>query len=202
MARQRELLQISCQHHQIKLTESLLKHIGNLKTGSFVKQEEHEAPHIKEEDLVETTVPGGESENSLDSVRDLTTQRLTAAAGEIFTEFERTILQYKEEVERQRRLLEIISNPQIRLHRTELPQHHDCTEEQLLKLEINYCLQQEESEPPQIKEEREEPELLQVKEEQEELGLLQPKEDQEERKLYSLRSTRNLIPTRRESGSY
>uniref|UniRef100_A0A672HR45 C2H2-type domain-containing protein n=1 Tax=Salarias fasciatus TaxID=181472 RepID=A0A672HR45_SALFA len=65
----------------------------------------------------------------------------------------------------------------------ELQQHHDCREEQLFKQETHCCLEQEEPEPPQIKEEpeeQEEPEPPQVKEEPEEPGLLHFKEEQED----------------------
>uniref|UniRef100_A0A672HQ48 C2H2-type domain-containing protein n=1 Tax=Salarias fasciatus TaxID=181472 RepID=A0A672HQ48_SALFA len=57
-----------------------------------------------------------------------------------------------------------------------LQQHHDCREEQLFKQETHCCLEQEEPEPPQVKEEpeeQEEPEPPQIKEEPEEPGLLQ-----------------------------
>ncbi|XP_029954883.1 gastrula zinc finger protein XlCGF57.1-like isoform X2 [Salarias fasciatus] len=136
--------------------ESPQQHIVEQKTISSLKQEEHEAPHIKEEeDPVEASVPDGERENSLHSVRDSTTQRLTAAAVEIFTLFQQTIVQYKEEIDRQRRLLEITWNPQIQLHRTGRPQHRDCRKKQLFKQEKNDCLKQEEPEPQQIEEHEE-----------------------------------------------
>ncbi|XP_026005038.1 zinc finger protein with KRAB and SCAN domains 8-like [Astatotilapia calliptera] len=57
--------------------------------------------------------------------------RLTAAAEEIFLEFEKTIVQYEEVIDRQRRLLEITWKPQIKLHRIGLPQHHDSNREKL-----------------------------------------------------------------------
>ncbi|XP_029974793.1 zinc finger protein 774-like [Salarias fasciatus] len=89
-------------------------------------------------------------------------------------------------------MLEINWNPQIKLTRTELPQHHDHSEEQLFKQETNNCGGQEELEPPQIKgepeetgllqfkEEQVEPEPPQIKEEPQETGLLQFKGEQEE----------------------
>ncbi|XP_029974657.1 zinc finger protein 75A-like [Salarias fasciatus] len=172
--------------------ESPQRHTGTQKTSSSLEQDEHEAPHIKEEeDLVEVTVTDGERDNSHNSVRDLTTQRLTAAAVEIFAMVEQTVVQYEEEIDRQRRLLEIDWNPQIKLHRTELLQSRDSREEQLFKEETNYCLVQRQSESPSIREKQEEPGLLQPKVEQEELeppqiqdlkeaGLLQIKEEEEE----------------------
>ncbi|XP_029974665.1 zinc finger protein 436-like [Salarias fasciatus] len=107
---------------------------------------------------------------SVQALREFIDQRLTAAAGEIFTVFEQTIVQFEEEIYRQRRLLEINWKPQIKLHRTvppDLPQHHDSREESLFKEETNHC-NHEEPEPPQIKEEPEEAGLLQFQEDQEE----------------------------------
>ncbi|XP_060947147.1 zinc finger protein 845-like [Limanda limanda] len=86
----------------------------------------------------------------------------TAAAEMIFTVFEKTIVQYEEEVDRQRRLLESVLKPEIKLHRIELPQQHVfkeeevLTDQQLCHQERNSSLDQEEQEPPQIKEEQEE----------------------------------------------
>ncbi|XP_029974780.1 zinc finger protein 34-like [Salarias fasciatus] len=105
---------------------------------------------------------------SVQVLREFINQRLTAAAGEIFTVFQQTIVQYEEEIDRQRRLLEISYQPRIKLHRAEFPQHHDHSEEQPFKQETNDCGDQEEPESPQIKEEPEEPGLLQFKEKQEE----------------------------------
>ena len=45
-------------------------------------------------------------------------QRLTAAAEEIFELFERTIAEYEEELCRQRKLLDAVTEPQVQLHRT------------------------------------------------------------------------------------
>uniref|UniRef100_A0A672HR04 C2H2-type domain-containing protein n=1 Tax=Salarias fasciatus TaxID=181472 RepID=A0A672HR04_SALFA len=154
--------------------ESPQQHIGEQKSSSSVEQEEHEAPHIKE-----ASVPDGEGDDSHHSERDWSSQRLTAAAVEICTLFEQAIVRSQEEVERQHRLLETIWKPQIKLHRAELQQHHDCREEQLFKQETHCCLEQEEPEPPQVKEEPEEPGLLRFKEEQEDSEPPQT-EDQEE----------------------
>ncbi|XP_029974392.1 zinc finger protein with KRAB and SCAN domains 1-like [Salarias fasciatus] len=102
---------------------------------------------------------------SVQALREFINERLAAAALEIFTVFEQTIVQYGEEIGRQRNLLQNNREPEIK---TELPQHRDWREEQLFKQETTYCLQQEEPEPRLIKEEQEEPELLQFKEHQEE----------------------------------
>ncbi|XP_035999508.1 uncharacterized protein LOC110368458 isoform X3 [Fundulus heteroclitus] len=55
--------------------------------------------------------------SSSQSLREFIRERLTAAAEEIFTEFDKTIVHYEEELDRQRRLLEICYKPQINLQR-------------------------------------------------------------------------------------
>ncbi|XP_032365562.1 uncharacterized protein LOC116681743 [Etheostoma spectabile] len=99
-------------------------------------------------------------------LRGLVEQRLTAAAEEIFGLFERTIAEYEEELcrskeenERQRKRLDAVFSPQLRLHRAELPQQHVCKEEEVLSdqqlcIQVrNSSLDQKDPEPPQIKEE-------------------------------------------------
>ncbi|XP_044233115.1 zinc finger protein 271-like isoform X8 [Thunnus albacares] len=81
--------------------------------------------------------------SSVECLREFINERLTAAAEEIFGVFQKTIVEYEEEINRQRRLLDIVWKPEIKLYRTELPQHHVCKEEEV-------------PEPPQIKEEQEE----------------------------------------------
>ncbi|XP_039858406.1 golgin subfamily A member 6-like protein 22 [Simochromis diagramma] len=95
-------------------------------------------------------------------LREFINERLTAAAEQIFLEFEKTIVQYEEEIDRQRRLLDITWKPQIKLHRTDDPQQHVSREEEVLP-EQQLC-GQEDPEPPQIKEEQEGEQLV-VKEE-------------------------------------
>ncbi|CAK6950833.1 gastrula zinc finger protein XlCGF57.1-like [Scomber scombrus] len=105
--------------------------------------------------------------SSVQHLRELMNERLTAAAEEIFRVFHKTIIEYEEEIDRQRRLLDIVWKPEINLHRIELPQQHVCKEEeeevlndqQLCNQERNSSLDQEDPEPPQIKEEEEEEEL-------------------------------------------
>ncbi|XP_014185557.2 zinc finger and SCAN domain-containing protein 31 [Haplochromis burtoni] len=108
-------------------------------------------------------------------LREFINERLTAAAEQIFLEFEKTIVQYEEEIDRQRRLLDITWKPQIKLHRTDVPQQPVCKEEeevlpeqQLWNQERSSSLDQEEPEAPQIKEEQEE---LCSSQEGEQLGL-------------------------------
>ena len=55
--------------------------------------------------------------SSSESLRELIIERLTAAAEEIFGLFERTVVQYEKEIDRQRRLLDITWKPEIKLHR-------------------------------------------------------------------------------------
>ncbi|KAM4551898.1 uncharacterized protein PAE49_015495 [Odontesthes bonariensis] len=100
--------------------------------------------------------------SSVQHLREFISQRLTAAAEEILSEFEKTIVQYEEEIDRQRGLLDISWKPQIKLHTAELSQQDVCKEEnvlaerQLCDQESNSSVDQEEPEPPQIKEEQDE----------------------------------------------
>ncbi|XP_026230669.1 zinc finger protein 239-like isoform X3 [Anabas testudineus] len=100
--------------------------------------------------------------SSVVPLREFVTERLTAAAEEIFRVFEKTIVEYEEEIDRQRRLLEIVWKPEIKLHRIELPLKRVCKKEEVLT-EQEFCdqdsnsgLDQEDPDPPQIKEEQEE----------------------------------------------
>ncbi|KAM9839023.1 uncharacterized protein ACBR49_017684 [Aulostomus maculatus] len=101
-------------------------------------------------------------------LRALVKQRLTAAAEEIFGLFERTIAEYeerlsrsREENERQRHLLDAVLKPHVRLHRAVIP----ADVQQLLgsqeevppeQQEWSSRVEQEQPEPPLIKEEQEE----------------------------------------------
>nr|XP_020481066.1 zinc finger protein 112-like [Monopterus albus] len=114
--------------------------------------------------------------SSVQRLREFVTERLTAAVEEIFGGFEKIIVQYEEEIGRQRRLLDIVWKPEVKLHRIELPQQHVCKEEEVLadqqlwNQDRNSNLDQEDPEPPQIKEEQEE---LCSSQEGEHLGLKQ-----------------------------
>uniref|UniRef100_A0AAQ5XIM8 C2H2-type domain-containing protein n=1 Tax=Amphiprion ocellaris TaxID=80972 RepID=A0AAQ5XIM8_AMPOC len=100
--------------------------------------------------------------NSVQNLRELINERLTAAAEEIFTEFEKTIVQYEEEIDRQRRLLDNIWKPEIKLHTTDLLQQH--VQEENVLAEQNLCNQERNSNVDQ-----DDPDSSQMKEEQEEL---------------------------------
>ena len=58
--------------------------------------------------------------SSVECLRELINERLTAAAEEIFGVFQKTIVQYEEEIDRQRRLLDIVWKSEITLQRTGL----------------------------------------------------------------------------------
>ncbi|XP_035854958.1 rho GTPase-activating protein gacU-like isoform X4 [Sander lucioperca] len=70
--------------------------------------------------------------SSVECLREFVTERLTAAAEEIFRVVEKTIVEYEEEIARQRRLLDVVWKPEIKLHRIELPQQHVCKKEEVL----------------------------------------------------------------------
>lgn len=55
--------------------------------------------------------------NSAETFRILLTERLEAAAQEIFQLFHRSVAQYEGEIERQRRLLALVWKPHIKLQR-------------------------------------------------------------------------------------
>ncbi|XP_041749634.2 zinc finger protein 525-like [Coregonus clupeaformis] len=91
------------------------------------------------------------------------TKRLTAAAVEIYVEVEKTIIEYqdeisrsKEEIKRLRRLLDLVFNPEIKLHRADLHQLYLPEEVPPEQQQWSPSLKQEDPEPTQIKEEHEE----------------------------------------------
>ncbi|KAM8760715.1 uncharacterized protein AB9X84_008695 isoform 2-T2 [Acanthopagrus schlegelii] len=106
--------------------------------------------------------------SSVAYLREFISERLTAAAEEIFRVFEVTVVEYEEEIDRQRKLLDVALKPEIKLNRIGLQQQHVFTEEEeeeeeealaerhLCDQDRNSSLDREDSEPPQIKEEQEE----------------------------------------------
>lgn len=54
----------------------------------------------------------------MEYLREFVNERLTVAAEEIFRVVKRTIVEYEQELERQRRLLDMVWKPEVRLHRT------------------------------------------------------------------------------------
>ncbi|XP_019211357.1 golgin subfamily A member 6-like protein 1 [Oreochromis niloticus] len=117
--------------------------------------------------------------SSVQYLREFIKERLTAVCEEIFSEVQKTIVQYEEEINRQHRLLDISQKPDRNSHITDPPQQHDREEEegldeqQVCNQERNSSLDQEDPEPPQIKEEQEE---LCSSQEGEQLGLKQEAE--------------------------
>ncbi|XP_030609248.1 zinc finger protein 260-like [Archocentrus centrarchus] len=116
---------------------------------------------------------------SVQYLREFIKERLTVVCEEIFSEVQKTIVQYEEQISRQRRLLDISRKPDTNLHITDLPQQCDYEEEEGLDEQQdcyqkrNSSLNQKNPEPPQIKEEQEE---LCSSQEGEQLGLKQEAE--------------------------
>ncbi|RVE75384.1 hypothetical protein OJAV_G00016230 [Oryzias javanicus] len=113
--------------------------------------------------------------DSKSSLRELISERLAAAAEEIFRLCERTIVQYEQELCRQRRLLDIWK-PQLQLHVIDLPQHYLGNQE---KNSLDKQEEQDEPDPPQMKEEQEEPEPSWMRKEQEGFCINQDEEQLE-----------------------
>ncbi|XP_038580258.1 zinc finger protein 420-like [Micropterus salmoides] len=131
----------------------------------------HERISAAAEDVL-LRVETGEEPAEVPALRALLTERLAAAAEEIVGVFEETVAEYEaraeraeREVCRQRRLLEAVLKPEVRLHRAECPA--DVQEEEH---EWSPSLDQEDPEPTQIKEkwspslDQEDPEPTQIKE--------------------------------------
>ncbi|XP_015228512.1 PREDICTED: gastrula zinc finger protein XlCGF8.2DB-like [Cyprinodon variegatus] len=127
--------------------------------------------------------------SSAQPLREFIKDRLTAAAEEIFTEFDKIIVQYEEELDRQRRLLEICLKPQINLQSIDLPWHYVCKEEEEIN-DLQFCHQNSNSimSPQQTKEMKVEAEpqeevmdveLPQIKDEEEEFVIGLEKEQLE-----------------------
>jgi len=55
--------------------------------------------------------------SSVDFLREFVNERLSAAAEEIFGVFQKTIVNYEEEIRRQRRLLDVVLKPEINIYR-------------------------------------------------------------------------------------
>ncbi|XP_041861461.1 oocyte zinc finger protein XlCOF6.1-like [Melanotaenia boesemani] len=102
--------------------------------------------------------------SSVQHLREFISERLNAAAEEIFAELEKTIVQYEEEIDRQRRLLDIIWKPRRNSHITEAPHQYVFKEDEAVQDDQQLCDQKLSSNLDQ-----EQPESARVKEEQEEL---------------------------------
>ncbi|XP_059196802.1 uncharacterized protein LOC131977492 [Centropristis striata] len=99
--------------------------------------------------------------SAVEHLREFVNERLTAAAEEIFGAFKKAVIEYEEEIDRQRRLLsDIVWKPDINVHTTDLPQQHVCKEEEGLPDQLlcnqersSSSLDQEDPEPPEEQEE-------------------------------------------------
>ncbi|XP_030272568.1 zinc finger protein with KRAB and SCAN domains 8-like isoform X1 [Sparus aurata] len=91
---------------------------------------------------------------SVEYLREFISERLSAAAEEIFRGFKKAIVEYEEEIDRQRRLLDAACKPEMQSPRMGLPQQHVSMEEE--EGPANSSLDHEDPEPPHIKEEQEE----------------------------------------------
>ncbi|XP_075901113.1 uncharacterized protein LOC142900610 [Nelusetta ayraudi] len=117
--------------------------------------------------------------SSAECLKQFVSDRLAAAAEEIFTVFLSSIVEYEEELERRRNLFDATWNPVVKLRRTELPQQLVFTDELILEdpssldQDRNSIVDQEEDELPQIKEQQEEVSIseLVLKQEPENLQL-------------------------------
>uniref|UniRef100_H3CES1 Uncharacterized protein n=2 Tax=Tetraodon nigroviridis TaxID=99883 RepID=H3CES1_TETNG len=133
----------------------------------------------------------------VEDLRTFVLERLTVAAEEILRVFHQKIEGYEDEVNYQRRLVESVWRPEIKLHRTEFSQPPVCQEEEVpayQQQDRSSSLDQEDSEPPPIKEEQEEPwchqdrEQLTVKEESDTslVTHIQEEDDQREDQILDL----------------
>ncbi|XP_034720829.1 gastrula zinc finger protein XlCGF57.1-like isoform X2 [Etheostoma cragini] len=94
--------------------------------------------------------------SSVGYLREFINERLTVAAEEIFGVFEKTIVEYEEEIQRQRRLLDVVWKPEKNLQRIDVQQKLVVKEVTTKQQEWSSSLDQEDQEPPHIKEEQEE----------------------------------------------
>ncbi|KAL6100305.1 rims2 [Pungitius sinensis] len=118
----------------------------------------HERLGAAAEDVL-LRVEKGEEAAETAALRALLTERLAAAAEEIVGLFEETVAEYEDRAERsereicrQRRLLDAVLKPEVRLHRADVQQLWETEEQQ----DWNSSLDQEDPEPLYIKEEQEE----------------------------------------------
>ncbi|KAM4728567.1 uncharacterized protein FYW61_011508 [Anableps anableps] len=109
--------------------------------------------------------------SSVQHLREFIRERLTAAAEEIFTEVEKTIVRYEEQLDGQRRMTGINWKPQIRLSRIDLQKPHVSVEKEASSIR-QVCNQgrraghnQVEPDLPLINEQKE-PETQWIKEEE------------------------------------
>ncbi|XP_035494659.1 zinc finger protein 227 isoform X2 [Scophthalmus maximus] len=114
----------------------------------------------EEEVLSELQLCDQQRNSSLDQEEP---EQPSAAAKEKPRVTENIIIEFNEDIDHQRRLVDMVWKTEMKMHMTELPQQHVYKEEEVLSeqqlcdQERHSSLVQEEPEPPQIKEEQEEP---------------------------------------------
>lgn len=96
---------------------------------------------------------------SVYSLKKFVNERLSAAAEEIFGVFEKTLSAYNQELDRQRRLLDVALKPNVKLQRTALLPPSTCIDDvflhpEKLNKESTSSIEQENSQSPLIKEEQ------------------------------------------------
>ncbi|XP_032428082.1 zinc finger protein 34-like [Xiphophorus hellerii] len=103
---------------------------------------------------------------SVEPLREFIRERLTAAAEEIFTQLEKTIVQYEEEIDRQRRLLDLTWRPRTEPNPADVQQRLLSRKQQVLMAPLlsNQEMLSGPSEPEPETVDRD-PEAVQVKEE-------------------------------------
>ncbi|XP_053289382.1 zinc finger protein 239 [Pleuronectes platessa] len=128
----------------------------------------HEPISAAAEDFLLQVEKGG-GKAQVPAMRALLTERLTAAGEEILAGLEETLAEYEDRVEqsdrvicRQRKLLDAVMQPEVRLHRAVCPadvQQLMVNNEEVLPEQQLWSplVDQEDPEPPHIKEEQEEP---------------------------------------------
>ncbi|CAF95338.1 unnamed protein product [Tetraodon nigroviridis] len=107
--------------------------------------------------------------SSVDYLREFINRRLSAAAEEIFGVFQKAIVEYEEEINRQRRLLDIVCKSEMKLPATGEDEEEEeaFTDQQPCDLERTSILDLRKLQAPYIKEEREEDCSVREEEEQE-----------------------------------
>ncbi|XP_022060454.1 zinc finger protein 391-like isoform X2 [Acanthochromis polyacanthus] len=101
--------------------------------------------------------------SSVQKLRDVVRERLVAAAQQIYTEFEKSVFRLEEELDHQRRLLELTWRPPRSCQDPDFPEEEVLSEQHLCNQQRNSRLDQEDQE------DQEDPQPVQVKEEQEEV---------------------------------
>ncbi|XP_060925099.1 uncharacterized protein LOC132999430 [Limanda limanda] len=127
----------------------------------LLRESVHERISAAAEDFLLQLEKGGETAR-VPELRAMLTERLTAAVEEIVAVFEDRMERSEREICRQRRLLEAVMKPELRLHRVVFPA--DVQQLMVNKEEVppeqqqwSPLVDQEDQNPPHIKEEQEEP---------------------------------------------